>query len=299
MRVAIEINGSKSMKKVTNNPLIASFISNKYRDLILKPALKLLNRNQKTAQCHFWTMPYDSICQAIILNGFYERELLEGMCALVKDKNGIALDIGANIGNHSLFFSKHFDAVISFEPVPNNCLLLKANLFLNQIQNITLIEKALSNCNTKMGIDKGNSRNTNNTISQLDANEINPMNQIMVDVVMGDAELATLNLSQKIVLIKIDVEGHEPLVVEGLRKTISTHQPIVYWEAFCKDEAEKTKALLMEMGYSNFYHLTTKKYQSRLLNKLIKSLTNGAYLVELDECTQFDGMNVASVERLM
>jgi hypothetical protein len=106
--MAIEINGSKSMKKVTNNALIASFISNKYRDLILKPALKLLNRNQKNAPCNFWTMPYDSICQAIILNGFYERELLEGMCALVKDKNGIALDIGANIGNHSLFFSKHF-----------------------------------------------------------------------------------------------------------------------------------------------------------------------------------------------
>jgi len=224
---------------------------------------------------------------------------LQGMCALVKDKKGIALDIGANIGNHSLFFSKYFDAVISFEPVPNNCLLLKANLFLNQSQNITLIEKALSDTNTKMGIDKGNSRNTNNTISQLDANEANAMNQIMVDVVIGDAELATLNLNQKITLIKIDVEGHEPFVVAGLRKTIRSHQPIVYWEAFSKDEAEKTKALLMEMGYSNFYHLTTKKYQSRLLNKLIKSFTNAAYLVEFDQCTQFDGMNVASVQQLM
>ena len=287
------------MKKVTNNPFIASFLKNKYRDLILKPALKLLNRNQQNAPCTFWTMPYDSICQAIILNGFYERELLQGMCALVKDKKGIALDIGANIGNHSLFFSKYFDAVISFEPVPNNCLLLKANLFLNQIPNITLIEKALSDTNTKMGIDKSNSRNTNNTISQLDANKANALNQIMVDVVVGDAELETLNLNQKITLIKIDVEGHEPFVVAGLRKTIGTHQPIVYWEAFSKDEAEKTKALLMEMGYSNFYHLTTKKYQSRLLNKLIKSFTNAAYLVEFDQCTQFDGMNVASVAKLM
>jgi FkbM family methyltransferase len=287
------------MKKVTNNPFIASFLNNKYRDLILKPALKLLNRNQNKAQCHFWTMPYDSICQSIILNGFYERELLQGMCALVKDKNGIALDIGANIGNHSLFFSKHFDAVISFEPVPNNCLLLKANLFLNQIQNITLVEKALSDTNTKMGIDKGNSRNTNNTISELHKKDEDAANQIMVDVVVGDAELETLNLTQKITLIKIDVEGHEPFVVAGLRKTIGTHQPIVYWEAFSKDEAEKTKALLMEMGYSNFYHLTTKKYQSRLLNKLIKSFTNAAYLVEFEQCTQFDGMNVASVAKLM
>jgi FkbM family methyltransferase len=287
------------MKKVTNNPLFVSFLSNKYRDLILKPALKLLNRNQKTAQCHFWTMPYDSICQSIILNGFYEHELLQGMCALVKDKNGMALDIGANIGNHSLFFSKHFDAVVAFEPVPNNCLLLKANLFLNQTQNITLIEKALSNTNTKMGIDKGNSRNTNNTISELSKKDEDATNQIMIDVAVGDEVIETLNLKQKINLIKIDVEGHEPFVVEGLRRTITTHRPIVYWEAFNKEEAEKTKALLTGMGYGNFYHLTTKKYQSRLLNKLIKSFTNAAYLVEFDQCTSFDGMNVASVDRLL
>jgi FkbM family methyltransferase len=287
------------MKKVTNNPLITSFLSNKYRDLILKPALKLLNENQKNAQCHFWTMPYDSICQSIILNGFYERELLQGMCALVKNKKGIALDIGANIGNHSLFFSKHFDAVIAFEPVPNNCLLLKANLFLNQTQNITLIEKALSNSNTKMGIDKGNSRNTNNTISELSKKDEDTTNQVMIDVVVGDEVIGALNLKQKVNLIKIDVEGHEPFVVEGLRKTIGDNQPIVYWEAFNKEEAEKTKALLTGMGYGNFYHLTTKKYQSRLLNKLIKSFTNAAYLVEFDQCTSFDGMNVASVDRLL
>jgi FkbM family methyltransferase len=286
------------MKKITNNPFIKSFLRYRYRDLILKPALKLLNRNQKKGLMHFWTMPYDSICQAIILNGFYEHELLQGMCELVKEKKGIALDIGANIGNHSLFFAKQFDAVISFEPVPNNCLLLKANIFLNQVKNITVIEKALSNTQVKMGVDRENSRNTNNVIFQLDVNEKNVMNQIVVDVVVGDEELEKLNLSQNVTMIKIDVEGHEPFVVEGLRKTITMHQPIVYWESFSKEGAEKTKALLNGMGYNNFYHLTTKKYKSRLMNKLIRSFTNDAYLVEFDQCTQFDGMNVASVQRL-
>ncbi len=150
-----------------------------------------------------------------------------------------------------------------------------------------------------MGIDKGNSRNTNNTISVLSKKDEDAINQIMIDVAVGDEVIEALNLKQRISLIKIDAEGHEPFVVEGLRKTISANQPIVYWEAFNKEEAEKTAALLMEMGYRNFYHLTTKKYQSRFLNKLIKSFTNAAYLVRLDQCTNFDGMNVASVERLM
>jgi hypothetical protein len=150
-----------------------------------------------------------------------------------------------------------------------------------------------------MGIDKGNSRNTNNTISELSKKDEDATNQIMIDVMVGDEVIEALNLKQKINSIKIDVEGHEPFVVEGLRRTITTHRPIVYWEAFNKEEAEKTKALLTGMGYGNFYHLTTKKYQSRLLNKLIKSFTNAAYLVEFDQCTSFDGMNVASVVRLL
>jgi len=240
-------------------------------------------------------MPYDSIGQAIILNGFYERELLQGMCSLVLDKNSIALDVGANIGNHSLFFSNNFDSVISFEPMASNCLLLKANSFLNNMHNITLIEKALSNQNSKMGIVYSNVKNTNNIICKL--NEADE-DQIIVDVAIGDEEIAKLNLQKKISLIKIDVEGHEPLVVQGLRKTISSHQPIIFWEAFDQSEAKKTKNLLAEMGYSYFYHLTTNKYKSRFLSKINKSFTNSTYLIELDKCNSFDGMNVASFRQL-
>ena len=115
-----------------------------------------------------------------------------------------------------------------------------------------------------MDIDKGNSRDINNVISQLGTNEVNMMNQIIIDEVVGDAALEKLNLNQKITLIKFDIEGHEHFVAEGLRKTITTHQPIIYSEAFSKNEPEKTKVLLMEMGYSNFYDLTTKKYQNQL-----------------------------------
>jgi FkbM family methyltransferase len=284
------------MKKITDNPFISAFLKNKYRDFVLKPALKILQKNQKNAECFFWTMPYDSICQAIILNGFYERELLQGMCALVLDKNSIALDVGANIGNHSLFFSKKFDSVVSFEPMASNCLLLKANLFLNQIKNVTLIEKALSNQISKMGVFYDNPKNTNNIICALNERD---ENQIIVEVAIGDEEIEKLSLKKKIGLIKIDVEGHEPFVIEGLRKPISSHQPIIFWEAFNRLEAEKTKNLLEKMDYGYFYHLTTIKYQSRFLSKIKKSFTNSTYLVELDKCNSFDGMNVASSRRLI
>ena len=40
----------------------------------------------------------------------------------------------------------------------------------------------------------------------------------MADVVVGDEVIERFNLNQKITLIKIDIEGHEPSVVEGLKK---------------------------------------------------------------------------------
>ena len=97
------------MKKVSKDSYIKNFLQQRYRDFVLKPALKILNKHQQHASIRFWTMPYDSICKAMILNKFYESQLLEGMCEIVKNKDGIALDIGANLGNHSLYFSKQFD----------------------------------------------------------------------------------------------------------------------------------------------------------------------------------------------
>src|SRR3989338_8106599 len=96
-----------------------SLLNNLRKNFLLKPAFKLFkNRRGYPA---FWTMPYDPICREILFNGYYEKELLMGMCKLVENKSGTVLDIGANIGNHTVFFSREFENVISFEPTPSNC----------------------------------------------------------------------------------------------------------------------------------------------------------------------------------
>jgi FkbM family methyltransferase len=64
-----------------------------------------------------------------------------------KDQKNI-IDIGANIGNHSLFFSKFMsNKVYSFEPYGQNIELFKQNL---SNRNCTLYENALSDKNGKM-----------------------------------------------------------------------------------------------------------------------------------------------------
>jgi FkbM family methyltransferase len=279
------------MKKITKDNYLKTFIEKRYRDLVLKPALKLINKHQAKSKVRFWTMPYDTICKTITLNNFYEIEILQGMCEIVKNKDGVVLDVGANIGNHSLYFAKVFNTVISFEPVPSNCWILQANAYLNKISNLKLIQKGLSNKNIEMAVDISNRENTNNGV--FDPNK-NSENQIIVDVVIGDEEIEKLNLNKKIEMIKIDVEGYEPFVVEGLKRTIQKDMPIIFWEAFSKHEANKTKHILEEMGYKYFYHLTPNKFGNKFINKLLRAISKATYIEDFDECEIFDGMNVAS-----
>jgi len=193
------------------------------------------------------------------------------MCELVENKVGTVLDIGANIGNHTVFFSRIFEKVISFEPVPRNCWILKANLHLNQIRNVNLIEKGLGNKNEKLFFNN-DPRNTNDRLSGSNPSET--FDENMVDVVIGDEELKKLSYPSPILMIKIDVEGLEPEVIMGLENTIATNKPIIFWEAFNKKTVEQSRVLLAKLGYTNFYHLTKNKFSNKLMNKLAKEGLN-------------------------
>ena len=218
-----------------------------------------------------------------------------GMSKLVENKAGTVLDIGANIGNHTVFFSTIFENVISFEPVPRNCWILKANLHLNQIKNVHLIEKGLGNKNEKLFF-KNEPGNTNDRLSGSNPSETSGEN--MVDVVIGDEELNKLSNPAPILMIKIDVEGLEPEVIMGLENTISANKPIIFWEAFHKEAVEQSRVLLTKLGYDNFYHLTKNRYSNRLMNKLANSLGSSVYLKPLEQCSSYEGMNVASPTKL-
>lgn len=90
---------------------------------ILRLLLKIYRRND-TREKRVFCVPGDHIGDEIFINGLYEMNLLHGLfdCVLGRfsDKflHGTCLDVGANIGNHSLFWSTRFKSVYAFEPNP-------------------------------------------------------------------------------------------------------------------------------------------------------------------------------------
>lgn len=178
----------------------------------------------------------DYIGRCLIRDGIYDGETLEFIDRLLSQrlKNATILDIGANIGNHALAFSRLANQVYAFEPVPETYDLLEKNIDQNKINNILPFNFALSDSND---IAKIYLSDKNAGQSSLYQRESNQSGSVEVRLRNGDEVFEENNLGS-VDLIKIDVEGHEPAVIKGLSATIASFKPIVILE-WVDHEAKK------------------------------------------------------------
>ena len=101
-------------------------------------------------------LSFDHIGLKINLDGRYENYLLEYLEEFIKqtipNSNKLcALDVGANIGNHSIFFSDLFEKVYSFEPNPLTFEILNINSkYACKRRNIKPCKIGISNKNEKV-----------------------------------------------------------------------------------------------------------------------------------------------------
>src|SRR5262249_31098554 len=95
--------------------------------------------------------PNDTIGTEIFAWGTFEEEYLLMVGNLLRDrlnsaptrsKSAVALDVGANIGTHALFFSGLVDKVLAFEPNPAAFLVCQANALSSGTTNVQVFEVA-------------------------------------------------------------------------------------------------------------------------------------------------------------
>ncbi len=138
------------------------------------------------------------------------------------------IDIGANIGSHSLLMSEIIsdDSVIfSFEPVYGD--IIQRNIIDNNLQDkICLFTQGLGNKNEVITINTMDRMRPNNfgTVSIVKKIENTPIKRKI-----GVIALDTLGLNN-ISVMKIDVEGMEKDVLEGARQTIFKNLPAIVIE---------------------------------------------------------------------
>lgn len=173
----------------------------------------------------------NDVIQRHLANGeFFEIEELKIMKEFCKEGATI-IDIGANVGNHSVYFSKFFNARLIFpiEPIPKAYKLLLANLCLNYCHNVNVdhvgiaLGRSLSWGYPLMAYGEDNLGSTRLYSSEILTEGVK---FDKVRVVPGD----WLFENEAIDFIKIDVEGMEIEVLAGLEETIKKSRPNMFIE---------------------------------------------------------------------
>ena len=145
---------------------------------------------------------------------FFEYGMLEAIEKLPY-RPGICLDIGANVGNHTVFFSKFckFDVIWAFEPSFNSYSLLCHNTKDFPSQYVICDNFAIGSEYSKV---------------RMSENKENPSwNKIEGD---GEITMIPIQTEYKVSLMKIDVEGYELEVIKGAYEVIEREKPELFVE---------------------------------------------------------------------
>jgi FkbM family methyltransferase len=169
------------------------------------------------------------------------------------EKSNFILDIGANTGIYSLIaYSVNTSAkIIAFEPVKRTYVLTKKNFELNQSVNISLITKAVSNVNgNAVFYDVPTLSQYSASLNEKMLESTNDRIQYEVETIRIDSMPEVIN--NKIDLIKLDVEMHEPEVLEGMIGLIERDKPTILIEILNEEIASKVESLIKDFGYIYF-----------------------------------------------
>ena len=227
------------------------------------PIRKLINRlNHKWAKENLEKgspqvaiYAFDHIGLQINNYGVYEEEMLEAIMYFLRKQYDInsfetILDIGANIGNHSLYFSKRAKNVYAFEPNPNTFELLKFNTRNNK--NISIFNLGLYNKNCKKTLFENSLNIGQSFLNDTLGFKRNNLTNYEVNLSRLDSvkELFGKNIS----LIKIDVEGSEWEVMLGGKDLIKKNLPFILFEQD-KDLKQERKNKLEDFLTSHNYKI--------------------------------------------
>ncbi len=166
----------------------------------------------------------------------YEVELLEVSAGLLRPGDRV-VDVGANIGNHTLFWAVHCKAAVdAFEPNPAALEYLRTNVELSDATAVTVHSQAL-----------GAAAGTASVLQAADGN------LGACKLKTGNGPISVARLDDVVVgpvrLIKIDVEGLEVDVLAGATAVLERDLPFVIAECSSDAALRAVDEILTRYGY--------------------------------------------------
>jgi len=241
---------------------------------LMRPVFKRLrsSNNADFSFCvNFYGLEYqgnlnNNIDYNIYFYGAFEKPLLnflsDAMQSFADEKTGVFVDIGANVGQHSLYMSRYSAQVHAFEPYAPVRNRLVQQISHNSINNIQVYPLGLSNENTSLPFFAPTGNNAG--IGSFDASSIEKGNKQIgeLELVRGDDFFVSIN-PERIDLIKIDVEGFEKPALEGLQKILRKYRPLIVCEVtYGKALSIQSREEILQLLPENYTLLAFNKRKS-------------------------------------
>lgn len=192
---------------------------------------------------------------------------------LVKQSE-VFFDIGANIGYFTILGEtlNHSLKTFSFEPSVGPLYYLNRNIIQNNLKNVVLIDKAVSDIDGRLQFYDVVSKkypwieynlNGSNSLQNIHGRE--KVSSYEVDVITLASVMAKYNLD-KVDLIKLDTECTEHLILKSSLDVINKHKPIIICEVYDVIENEVQECLDKMDKYELFQYKEKIKKLKRIKN---------------------------------
>jgi len=184
-----------------------------------------------------------------------EKDL--GLVRMLVGHGDVVFDIGANFGLYTKILAESVGGsgrVYSFEPVPETYHVLEHNVQAARLSQVTTLCCAASNTTGTASISIPTYSDGGSNMYEASLEHVNNGVAIEIETVRLDDRFSDL---QKLDFVKLDVEGHEPAVLDGMQSIIQRHHPTFLIEindgfAF-GSKGHDVKRMMESFGYTMQY----------------------------------------------
>lgn len=175
--------------------------------------------------------------------GSYEAAATVAFAEAV-DPGQVVYDIGAHVGWYTLLGSRLVGSsgrVVAFEPSPRNLRFLERHVDLNDAENVTVVEGAVSDVDGQAGFDAGASHSTAALADEEEATMT--VRTVTLDRLVSSGRLPPPDL------VKVDVEGEEEAVLEGAGDVLASSRPVLLLSVHGAAAERACRSRLRHVGY--------------------------------------------------
>lgn len=191
-----------------------------------------------------------------------------------KEAKPFIIDAGANIGLSVLYFKSLYPSaeVIAFEPDEDNCKLLRENISLNNLKDVTVEQAAVWIKDETLYFNSAGSQG-----SKIAEEKDEQKNRIKVEAI----RLADIIAQRQIDFLKIDIEGAEFGVLKDCANALGKVKHLFVEYHGKVNETEKLVELLSIVQKAGF-NVYIKMAADMLKFPFVNHTTNGSFDVQLN-----------------